>query len=56
MKVQYRSVAGQLISEEWCDSCECCCFDFIEMSCIPFSVLDCNGTIFKETENDIFEV
>lgn len=56
MKIQYKSIAGQLVPEEWCNSCECCCFDFDKMRCIPYSVAACTGTIFEETENDVFEV
>ena len=56
MKIQYRSIAGQLVPKEWRDSCEFCCFDFDEMSCIPYSASDCTGIIFEETENDVFEV
>lgn len=56
MKIQYRSIAGQLVPEEWRDSCEWCCFDFDKSSCFPYSVVACNGTIFEETENNIFEV
>lgn len=56
MKIQYRSIAGQLVPEEWRDSCEYCCFDFNKNSCFPYSVVACTGTIFEETENEIFEV
>jgi hypothetical protein len=56
MKIQYRSIAGQLVPEEWRDSCECCCFDFDERPCFPYSVLDCNSTIFEKTETDIFKL
>lgn len=57
MKIQYRSIAGQLVPEEWRGKCKYCCFDFDnEMRCIPYSVAACTDTIFEETENDIFEV
>lgn len=57
MKIQYRSIAGQLVPEELRGKCKYCCFDFdYKMRCIPYSVVACTGTIFKKTETDIFEV
>lgn len=56
MKIQYRSIAGQLIPEELRGKCKYCCFDFGNIRCIPYSVVKCTNTIFKEMETDIFEV
>lgn len=56
MKIQYRSIAGQLVPEEWYNKCKCCCFGFYKTRCIPYSVTRCTGTIFEKTETDIFEV
>ena len=56
MKIQYKSIAGQLVPEEWRDKCKGCCFDFIKTRCLPYSVVACTSTIFEKTKNDVFEV
>lgn len=54
MKIQYRSITGQLVSEKQGDSCGGCCF-YSQKLCIPYAVFPCRGTIFEKTKNDIFK-
>ena len=52
MKIQYRSIAGQLVPEEWRDSCEYCCFDFNKNSFpICLSPININGILIIKTNN-----
>lgn len=55
MKIKYKDVVGNLILEEYCDSCTHCCFRH-HRDCVPPSVWRCSGTIFEKSESQVFEV
>ena len=48
-------MVGNLIPEEYSDSCTYCCFEH-HRDCIPYSVRSCFGTIFEKSESQVFEV
>lgn len=55
MKIKYKNKVGKLISEVYSDSCMHCCFKY-DQDCIPYTTWRCFGTIFKESESQVFDL
>lgn len=55
MKIKYKDFVGELTPEKYSESCTHCCFRH-HRDCIPYSVWQCFGTIFKESKSQVFEV
>ena len=55
MKIKYKNIVGDLIPEEYSDSCTHCCFRH-DRDCIPYSVWQCLGTIFKKSKSQVLEL
>lgn len=55
MKIKYKNEVGNLIPEEYSDSCTHCCFRHTR-DCIPYDVWRCFGTIFEKSESQVFEI
>lgn len=55
MKIKYKDIVGNLIPEEYSDSCMCCYFRY-HGYCIPYNVWQCVDTIFAKSESQVFEL
>lgn len=48
-------MVGNLIPEEYSDSCMRCCFRR-NRDCIPYDVWQCFGTIFEKSKSQVLEL